>query len=41
MVRKVQVSVMVNPDDWAIFVQKYKSASARIRELVRKDLEES
>ena len=38
--RKVQVCVIVDPDEWDIFVRKYKSASARIRELVRKDLEE-
>ena len=40
MVRKI-TTIMVDPDEWEVFVKKYKSASAKIREWIHRDLEES
>lgn len=34
------VSFVADEDDWEEFVRRYKSASAKLRELIRKALEE-
>jgi len=35
------VCVYVAESDWTIFVNKHKSASKRVRELIKEDLESS
>lgn len=40
MGKKKIVSFVADEEDWEKFVRKYKSASAKLRELIRKALEE-